>query len=88
MKDISLSHYGNEFGGDPDGMFPHGHGSEFPMACWICAEEHHQNELDKPQSERRAQTKLTDEIIVHAYYDEDDFDIDSINCDVCLKHYT
>tara|TARA_R100001530_G_C4277291_1_gene144670 strand:+ start:467 stop:739 length:273 start_codon:yes stop_codon:yes gene_type:complete len=88
MKDISLSHYGNEFGGDPNGEFLYGHGSEFPMDCWICAEEHHQNELDKPQSERRTQTKLTGEIVVHAYYDEDDFDIDSINCDVCLKHYT
>ena len=88
QTDISLSHYGNEFGGDPDGEFPLGHGAEFPMACWICAEEHLQNELDKPQNERREVSVITDEVIVHAYGDEDDFDIDTINCDVCLKHYT
>ena len=88
MSDLSLSHNGNQFGADVPDEFINGHGSELPMTCWICAEEHHQNELDKPQRERREVSFITDEIIVHAYYDEDDFDIDSINCDVCLKHYT
>ena len=58
------------------------------MACWICAEEHLQTELDKPLNERRAVSAISGEIIIHAYGDEDNFDTDSINCDVCLKHYT
>ena len=52
QTDISLSHNGNMFGADVPDEFINGHGSEFPMDCWICAEEHHNNELDKPQSER------------------------------------
>ena len=88
QTDLSLSHNGNMFGADVPDEFANGHGSEFPMDCWICAEEHHNNELDKPLNERREVSVITDEIIVHAYYDEDDFDIDTINCDVCLKHYT